>query len=320
MNESNGSNGSYEEAFRKKLAEEDASDRTLRGYCSDIRLFAGWWEARYGQEFAPGLVIAADIRTYRDHLVTDEPRRSGATVNRALASLRKLYEVMGHMGLMGHMADPTAGVHGMEMVDGGVQSLTQPQYNRLLREVEIPHAGLSERQRVRDMAILGILCEAGLRVGELVALRVDDVDLRHGRITIRNGKGRTSATQTLNGNGRRLARAYVEGRQAADPTSPVSSLTRGGEAAWLFLGERGPMTAWGVWSMVRKYGDYAQIEGLTPHRLRHTYGRRLVDAGIDLPTIQALMRHKRIETTMRYVRSRAERLVEASEKISEGGE
>ncbi len=150
------------------------------------------------------------------------------------------------------------------------------------------------------------LRHTGLRVGELCALRLGDVDLseRKGRVTVRSGKGQKYRVIPLNADVRRALAQYLAVRpRVADDHLFVSQ--RGGTA----------LSTHGVEQLVATYARQAGLEDVTPHTLRHTFGKGLLDAGVDLPTVAALLGHENLNTTAVYTHPSARDLERAVEKL-----
>ncbi len=144
----------------------------------------------------------------------------------------------------------------------------------------------------------------GLRVGELVALTMDDLEIseRKGGLTVRSGKGGKFREVPLNVEARRALSDYLDVRP-----SIASDL--------VFVGQRGPLTEDAVRKIVAKYANRAGLEGVTPHTLRHSFGKAALDAGVDLVTVAALLGHERLETTAIYTQPSQQDLVAAVEKL-----
>lgn len=162
------------------------------------------------------------------------------------------------------------------------EHLTPAEVERL-----IVAAGKEGRHGPRDGTLVLIAYRHGLRVGELVALRWEQVDLPRGTLHVNRKKNGEAATHPLSGRElralRQLKRAY--------PESP-----------FLFVTERsGPITEATVRKMVARAGQQARI-GLPihPHMLRHATGFYLANNGVDTRTIQAYLGHRNIMHTVRY--------------------
>ena len=281
--------------FRAELERQDLSPATVRGYVNDVELFARWYTDAYGEQFDPARIVQREIVEYRAWLQGQSA--AAETINRRLTSIRKFFDWLGG-------SNPAAAVKGIMIVDPGVQALSTPELRRLMREVHVHGV-------IRDIAILEVLCGTGIRVGELVSLRVGDCEIseRKGSIRVRNGKGRSSREIPLNMDVRKALSEWLKERSDAS------------DGGWLFLGQRGRLTAVGVWRIVKKYGDYAGIKDLRVHQLRHTMLTRLVrERGVDLATVAKISGHSSIKTLLRYAAPTQEDLERAMEGLALGGE
>lgn len=162
---------------------------------------------------------------------------------------------------------------------------------------------------VRDKAILELLYATGVRVSELVGLRVRDLDLDEGRGRV-TGKGDKERVIFFGDPATLALRAYLAER----PSFVDADGQQAGDA--LFLGRHGtPMTQRQVQNVVRRYGALGAGRGeLHPHALRHTCATHLLDAGADLRSIQELLGHASLSTTQRYTHVSIDRLMEVYDK------
>jgi type 1 fimbriae regulatory protein FimB/type 1 fimbriae regulatory protein FimE len=162
------------------------------------------------------------------------------------------------------------------------EHLTEPEVESLIKT-----AGGLGRHGHRDATMVLVAFRHGLRVGELVDLRWDQVDLDAGNLHVRRLKGGTPATHPLTGRElralRRLRREHPDG-------------------PFLFVSERkGPMTDSAVRKLVARAGEAAGLElPVHPHMLRHACGFYLANKGTDTRAIQAYLGHRSIQHTVRY--------------------
>ena len=154
------------------------------------------------------------------------------------------------------------------------------------------------RHSVRNFAMLLLTFRHGLRVSELINMRMADVDLDTGRLFVRRLKGSLSTSQPLEGDEIRALRAWVRQRvKAPCCNSPL-----------LFLSERGPMTRQAVNYLVKKIGRCAGLSvHVHPHMLRHSCGYVLANKGCDTRLIQDYLGHRNIRHTQLYTRTAAVR-------------
>jgi site-specific recombinase XerD len=283
------------DAFLADLRREEIAARTVETYGLDLRGFARWFTETLGEPFTARAVTPTDVRDYRSHLRTVE-RRQAATVNRKLAALRRFF-------LWAKATDrvqelPTQGVKGTPMPPRSPKSLAKREVERLIRTAE-------QDGNKRNLAIVLTLRHTGLRVGELCALRLSDLTIseRKGSLLVRSGKGDKDRSLPLNHDVRQALGAYLAVRpQTADEH--------------VFIGQRGEaLQPQAVQLIVRKYARRAGLSGVTPHILRHSFAKHVLDAGEDLATVSRLLGHERLETTAIYTQPTARDLEAAVRRL-----
>ncbi len=238
-----------------------------------------------------------DVRDYRAHLVTVE-RRAPATVNRRLAALRKFFGWAKGRKLITEL--PTDPVKGVPTAPRAPKSLAKREVDRIIREAE-------RRGKKRDVAILLTLRHTGLRVGELCDLRLGDIEVgeRKGQLTVREGKGRKHRTVPLNVDVRRALTHYLAVRpRVADDALFISQKTKRG------------LSAHAVAALVAGYARRAGLPDVTPHTLRHSFAKHLLDAGEPLPTVAAALGHTNLNTTAIYTQPSARDLERAVGRLA----
>ena len=282
--------------FEQELIREGKRPLTIKSYLLDLQSFAAWFAQTNGEQLSPQGITILDVRSYKSYLMTVRKFKP-ATVNRHLASLSKFCRWAKAEGLMED--DPTADVKGVSQVKPAPKALDRLDLRRVIREV---HKGA----KARDAAIMEVLANTGIRVGELTRLTLEDIEIspRKGMLTVRSGKGAKYRRVPLNADARRALEAYLE-------TRPKN------ESGILFLGQRGGgLSSSAVWRVVIKYGERAGVE-LSPHTLRHTFGTRLVRRkGVDLVTVAAMMGHESLDTTAMYTRPSEDDMAEAAETLT----
>jgi integrase/recombinase XerC len=154
---------------------------------------------------------------------------------------------------------------------------------------------------IRDLAILEVLYSSGIRVSELTGLDLKDVDLSTGALRVL-GKGGKERIAFLGSLATSSLTAYLKERIGAD--GPLFTGTRGGRIC-----QRA------VQRLVKKYVLASGIlKTPTPHSLRHSFATHLLDAGVDLRSIQEMLGHSKLSTTQRYTRVGIQSLVEAYDR------
>ncbi len=268
------------ERFLKDLERQETSPRTRASYRLDLVHFFRWFAQTVSEPPTPEAVTPTDVREYRGYLVNVE-RRQPATVNRRLAALRRFFRWARATGLVKEL--PTENVKGVASSPRAPRWLEKRDMDRLIRTVE-RHGG------TRDLAIVLTLRHTGIRVSELSNLMLSDVESseRKGALTVRSGKGGKFRVLPLNVDARRVIASYLEVRPTVSDNH-------------LFVGQRGQgVSPRAVELLVTKYARLAGIEEVTPHTLRHSFGKHALDAGADLVSVSALLGHERLETTAIY--------------------
>ncbi|MBW1922755.1 MAG: site-specific tyrosine recombinase XerD [Deltaproteobacteria bacterium] len=174
--------------------------------------------------------------------------------------------------------------------------LTREEVERLLAGPD-PSTPLGQR----DQAMLELLYATGLRVSELVGLKISNLNLEVGFVRT-FGKGAKERLVPMGDRAREALQDYLrEGRETLRKTS---------NTGYLFLNRRGgPLTRQGFWKIIKKYGALAGIrKSITPHGLRHSFASHLLERGADLRSVQVMLGHADISTTQIYTHVTRERL------------
>jgi integrase/recombinase XerD len=152
---------------------------------------------------------------------------------------------------------------------------------------------------MRDRAMLEVLYATGLRVSELIELRLDGINIEAGFVRC-VGKGSKERIVPLGEGAARAVAAYLQARRVQKPTN------------YVFLNHRGErLSRMGFWKILRGYGVQAGIKKkLTPHVLRHSFATHLLERGADLRAVQTMLGHSNISTTEIYTHVMRERLKE----------
>src|SRR5918998_1726091 len=285
--------------FLQDLQRQETSPNTRRSYQLDLLHFASWFARAVGEAFSAAAVTPTDVREYRGHLITVEHRQP-ATVNRRLAALRRFFQWGKATGLVKEL--PTDDVKGVASSPRAPHWLEKRDVDRLIRTVE-------RHGNTRDLAIVLTLRHTGIRVSELSSLTLGDVEAsdRKGTVTVRSGKGGKFRVLPLNVDARRAIASYLDVR-------PTVSTDR------LFVGQRGDgVSSRAVELLVGKYARLAGMEDVTPHTLRHSFGKHALDAGADLVSVAALLGHERLETTAVYTTPSQRDLERVVEKLERDG-
>jgi integrase/recombinase XerC len=276
--------------FLASLAGDGLASATARGYRYDLRHFLGWYGARHDGPFVLGMLTQQTLMAYRGYMIAADQRP--ATINRRLEALRRLGRWACGRGdvdadAMGHVP-PLRTIR-----DRRPDSLTDHEIQALLRTAGTSSHGLA----ARNYAMVQLILQAGLRVGELAALRLSDVTMnaRSGTIHVAEGTGLKTREVPLNTVGRRALTRYLADRPAD------------GQHTALFLSGRD--TAAPVRTIQTVIASLARRAGLkrtpvTATTLRHTFAiNYLRDNPGQLAELADLLGHESLDRVRLYERA-----------------
>jgi integrase/recombinase XerD len=264
---------------------------TLEAYRRDLAQFARWLRESGGKaliEAAP-----ADLQRHLAWQVRSR-RAKPRTTGRLVSSLKRFFQFALREGLRSD--DPAAELDAPKIGRSLPKSLSEDEVEALLAAPDVTSA-----QGVRDRAMLETLYASGLRVSELVGLKVAQVSLDMGVVRVL-GKGAKERLTPLG----EEAVAWVD--RYRKESRPQLLGERKSDA--LFVTTRGgPMTRQAFWALIKRHGTAAGVRGaISPHVLRHAFATHLVNHGADLRVVQLLLGHADISTTQIYTHVARERL------------
>ena len=270
--------------YAQQLEGTPLDSDSRRAYGSRLRCFLAWLSTADtdGDPLTESSARDGAVRDYRAHLQT-VAKRKPATINAHLAALADFYTRSG-------LGVPAA--HRLDLPQTAPTALNAKNQTRWLRTCE---RWLDPRDRV-----LGYLpFYAGLRIGEAVALDLDDIELsaRKGTIIVRAGKGSRYREIPAHPVLRENLAIWINDERPGWPatTEPALLLNRRGAR----------LSTKGADDILGQIAEAAGIDDFTTHVLRHTFGTNLVRAGTDLVLVAELMGHSRLESTRRYTRPTA---------------
>jgi site-specific recombinase XerD len=277
------------DAYRRSVG--GLAPPSVRAYATDVERFAEW--AGRGGVSGPDGVSRLLLRRYLAFLATRG--KSKATISRTAASLRSYFQWALRRGLVG--SDPSARLTAPAPASRLPQVLGHEDVRQLL-EAPTPDDNRTDVDR-RDDAVLELLYGAGVRVAELCALDVGDVDLARRMVTVL-GKGSKQRQVLIHERAAAAIAEWLDGGRAA-------MVAEGSPPGALFYNRRGKRLGT---RDVRRILDRRSDVPTHPHALRHTFATHLLDGGADLRVVQELLGHASLQTTQVYTHVSKERLVE----------
>ncbi len=277
------------ESFLSHLSlEKGHSDNTLVAYRNDLTQFIEALETRDPPPTDWSDVTQDVIVGYLAQL--QERGYASSTIARKVAALKSFFHFLVFEGLV--REDPTTSLDSPKVKKRLPRTLSGEDVERLLA------APLRETgpKAQRDIALLELLYATGMRVTELVTLRLEDVDLAASVVRVRRGRGNKERAVPIRERAVHALREYIErGRP---------SLVRPGEDTLaLFLNHRGQqLTRQGTWLIIKEYAQAAGIEvTVTPHVLRHSFAAHMLESQqATLTDVQRYLGHANISTTQIY--------------------
>lgn len=270
--------------------EDGLSKNSLSAYRRDLEIFASWLDSHYQKTLLQ--VGVADITAFMAYRKDDK----ATTANRRLTVLRRFYKYAVRVNLINE--DPCKTLRAAKQPIRFPSSLSEAQVEALLNSPDI-----NTPLGLRDRAMLELLYASGLRVTEIVSLKMIHLGLNEGVIRIVGGKGNKE-------------RLVPFGAQAADWISKYinqsrSELLNQKLSDYLFVarytGEC--MSRQAFWQLIKRYALAAGITvKISPHTLRHAFATHLLNHGADLRVVQLLLGHADISTTQIYTHVARERL------------
>jgi integrase/recombinase XerD len=279
------------DAFCDALWLEDGLARnTLDSYRRDLVQFGTWLEKHHHKA-----LLAAEHSDLLGFLAHQVKRHAKATTtSRELSSLKRFYRYALRQGRI--KADPTLNIDAPELPRPLPKSLTERDVENLLGAPNV-----DEPLGLRDRTMLETLYASGLRVSELVSLKLIQVSIDMGVVRV-VGKGSKERLVPLGEEAIAWIRRYLT------EARPVLLGTRMSDD--LFVTTRGEaMTRQAFWYLIKRYARQAGLEKpLSPHTLRHAFATHLLNHGADLRVVQMLLGHSDISTTQIYTHVARERL------------
>ncbi|KZR57545.1 tyrosine-type recombinase/integrase [Pseudobacillus badius] len=292
------------DAYIFHLKEEGKDDKTVQSYHHVIREYY----SRSGNEASITDARPIDVKEYISFLRHDK-RLNPATVNKYITALNSFFLFLEEAGYI--KENPMTRIKRVAIADsdsGESKWLTSTEQERFISYAELEP---SDWLRTRNLAIIDLMLYAGLRVQEVVDLAVADISLngKDVKVIVRDGKKGKYAVVTLVHKYSRNLKQWLKLRGECEKASHRNS-------PWLFVSERSEqITTRGIQKFMKKYGDLARMEGITPHRLRHSFCKNLALNDTPIEIIRRLARHESINTTAIYVDPSHEELIKSLRRI-----
>jgi integrase/recombinase XerD len=280
--------------FDHLKVERNLAAHSLESYARDLRQLAIWLAAERRVEDV-GEVTAEHITSFL--IARTAQGVSSRSRARALSAMRGFFRFLRSERWLD--VEPTASLESPRLAPALPHVIHVDDIDRLLAAPD-----RSDPRGLRDAAMIETMYSTGLRVSELVRLRLEDLDLRSGFLRA-TGKGRKQRLVPMGDAAIELLESYLT-------TARPAFLRDRGAPAHVFLTRLGrAMTRQGFWKLLCRYARAAGIRGpISPHKLRHSFATHLLERGADLRAVQAMLGHADISTTQIYTHISRARLLE----------
>ncbi len=294
-------NAKFVDEFLDHLKNEKRmAKNSLEAYKGDVNDFHAFLEKRG----IAGFTKASNAEVVAYLLELKEQGRSASTINRKLASLRSFSRFLLESGRI--KEDPTRNIRSPKVERKEIEFLSLEEIDRLLAAPDDTVKGK------RDKAILELMYATGIRVNEVIAADLMDVNLRIGFFTCPGETGKARIVP-IGRPARTALNEYISSAREAFLTRKEGQTAM--ESA-LFLNHRGQrLTRQGLWKILKDYGEKAGIEKtITPHILRNSFAVHMVQNGADLKSLQELLGHEDISATEVYLAQAKSRIKDVYDK------
>jgi len=270
--------------------EDGLADLTLAAYRRDLRTFGGWLEKERAHRL--DAAVAGDIEAYLAWRFAGHAQPRSAA--RYTSALKRFYRYLLRENLIA--VDPTLNLDSPKLPRSLPKTLTEADVERLLDS-----ADTATPLGLRDRAMLETLYATGLRVSELVGLKLTAVNLNDGVLRV-TGKGNKDRLVPLGEEAVQWLKRYLA------ESRPLLLESQRSDAVFV-TARGGGMTRQAFWYLIKRHARAAAItRPLSPHTLRHAFATHLLNHGADLRVVQMLLGHSDISTTQIYTHVARERL------------
>ena len=275
--------------------ERGLSKNTVESYYMDLKGFFNYLATSKPLNVSTSAFTREDIVNYMGKLKDDG--HSTSSVCRFVSSIKSISKFLVTEKIISE--DPTENLRLPMQWERLPKALGMDDIKKLLNLDHEPSAFSLQPLFVRDSAMLELMYSSGLRVSEIISIKVNDLNFEGGFLRV-TGKGSKERVVPMNHRAMEKIKKYT---QELRP-----DLLKNRQSPYLFLTNRGmPMTRQRFWQALKKFGDMVGLE-LTPHVIRHSFATHLLEGGADLRSVQKMLGHADISTTQIYTKVTVDRI------------
>lgn len=264
------------------------SENTVAAYRNDLGQFSEYLEVQVGSRLTGWAAVSEDdIEAYLVYMKHKDEPYASSTIARKVAAIKSFFNYLSSQGII--KENPTLDIDSPKVKKRLPQTLSFDEIERLL---EAPASGDSPKM-LRDITLLNILYETGMRVTEVVSIQLNDVDLANAMLSSPTRQGESREIPLEEETTALVIEYLAKGRP---------QLAKNEWEQALFLNHRGEkLTRQGLWLIIKGYARQAGLNAeVTPHTLRHSFAVHRLNKGSKLEDIQRLLGHANISTTQIY--------------------
>lgn len=282
------------ERFLEYLNSTERAASTISSYASDLYLFAKWFDETNHEIVSAIKITPTDLRKYKKYLI-ELPMKPN-TINRKLGVIKSFVKWLWETDKL-KQRFPLPKL--VKQVIVAPKWLDKNQQHQMLRHLE-------KYSQERDVAIIKLLLNTGIRVHELHKLQWRDVKVsdRAGSIAIKYSKADKYRDVPLN-------------KDSRSALTLLGFKNNPKKEAFVIQGQRGALSIRGIQKVLQRQLEYTPFDKVSPHVLRHTFCKNLVDAGVSLEKVAMLAGHDSLDTTRLYCQPSFNDLVESVNRIGE---
>jgi len=291
----------YIDAFTEYLEVNDKASGTIEIYRKNIKDFIKYFTETYGEEFNPNKVIMMDLKDYRNYLLNVK-RQKATTINNKLAAIKEYFLFLESIGTI--TKNPSKNIKKIRTNKPiAPKSFSKKEFRKIKRYVY-------KSQKELWILVFELLSKTGVRVSELISIRITDITLaeRSGNLRV-IGKNQKERTIPLHVDVRNAITSYIKVR---DKMAVLSDL--------LLISERkAAYTRSGIYKMLKRWENDTDIK-IHPHKFRHYFAVSILNnpnTNANINTVQYLLGHESIESSAVYLRVRQEDLAKSIDSIDD---
>lgn len=283
--------------YEQYLIEQNKSSNTIKTYLRNVQVFFDWLQDRYKENEPATQITSLDLREYQKYLIKKKYAATG--IQQRMISIISYCKFIYSQGYIPNDIVENFKLIKIQNMNTAPTIPTTVEMNRFRREVY-------KAYNLRDIAIIEMLINTGIRANELISLQIDDIELskKKGLVHIRAGKGMKARSIPLNSDVRNALSNYLESRIV---------LYRE-----LWIGQRGPLTKDALNKIIKKYAKKIGLEDkFYPHAFRHYFATKLIrEKKEDIITVANILGHSNLNTIQRYTQPTIDDITQVLEHLN----